>query len=120
MDDMILLELGAVQQISDNTSVVGNGNANGIFDCPHRGQIMGVRSDPARTLHKQGGIPGIPPLQDNFDAPEHLSGTPGVLYLAPFNFHFDSKMALYPRNWIDYNSFAHVVSSLFVRVFAFC
>jgi hypothetical protein len=34
---------------------------------------MGVRSDPAGTLNKMMGIPGIAPLQNQLNAPEHLT-----------------------------------------------
>lgn len=47
MDNMILLELGAVQQIPDNSCVIRYLHADGIFDCPHRGQGVGQRSDSA-------------------------------------------------------------------------
>jgi len=33
---------------------------------------MNVRSDPAGALHEMLGIPRIAPLQNDFDAPEHL------------------------------------------------
>jgi hypothetical protein len=42
-----MLELGAHEKVSDDTGIWRNFNADGIFDCPHRGQSMGVRSDPA-------------------------------------------------------------------------
>ena len=72
MDDVIMLELGTMEQVSDNTCVFGNFDANRIFDCPHRGQSMCVRSDAAGALHKMLRIPGITSLQDELDSPEHL------------------------------------------------
>ncbi len=47
MNDMVVLELGSHEQVADNSRIFGNFNAHGIVDCPHRGQSMGVRSDPA-------------------------------------------------------------------------
>ena len=73
MNQMVMLALGAVEQITDNTCILGDFDANGIFDCPHRGQIMGVRSDPAGSLDEQRGVTRIPSLQDHFDPPEHLA-----------------------------------------------
>jgi hypothetical protein len=34
---------------------------------------MGVRSDPAGTLNKVMGIPGIAALYNHFNSPEHLT-----------------------------------------------
>ena len=69
VDDVVMLELGSHQQVADDTCIVGNLYANGIFDCPHRGQSMGVRSDPAGALHEMMCIPGIPSLQESFQYP---------------------------------------------------
>ena len=73
MDNMIVLELGAHQQIANDTGVVRNFNTDGIIDCPHRGQSMGIRSDAAGALHKMVGVAGISTLQDDLNAPEHLT-----------------------------------------------
>jgi len=59
------------------------------------------------------GITGISALQDHFDPPEHLPGTPGVFNLASLYFNFDSKMSFDSRNRIDGYSFSHMISSLF-------
>jgi hypothetical protein len=73
VDDVVMLELGSHQQVSDDTSIVGDLYTNSAFHCPHRGQVVGVGSDPAGTLGKERCIPGIPPLQNNFNSPEHLA-----------------------------------------------
>ena len=73
MNQMVVLELGTHQQVAYNARILGNFNANGIVDCPHRGQSMGVRSNPAGTLHKMLGVPWIASLQDEFDPAEHLA-----------------------------------------------
>ena len=73
MDDMIMLKLGAHQQVSDQTGIFRNLHADGVFNCPHRGQSMGIRSDPAGSCHKMVRIPWIPPLQNDFDTSEHLA-----------------------------------------------
>jgi hypothetical protein len=57
-----MLELGAVEQVPDNSRVFGDGDAYGIFDCPHRGQVMGVGSDPAGALHKKRSIQRVSAL----------------------------------------------------------
>jgi len=62
MDDVIMLELSTHQKISNDSRVFRDFNAHRIVDCPHRGQSMGVRSDPAGTLNKVMGVPGIASL----------------------------------------------------------
>jgi hypothetical protein len=47
MNKMVVLELSTHQQIAYDARVLGDLDANGIIDCPHRGQSMGVRSNPA-------------------------------------------------------------------------
>jgi hypothetical protein len=73
MDDMVMLELGTHQKVAYDSRVFGNFDANGIIDCPHRGQSVGVGSDPTGALNKMMGIPGITSLQDQLDPPEHLA-----------------------------------------------
>ena len=73
MNNMIMLELGAHQQVTNDTSVLWNFNTHCIIDCPHRGQSMCERSDAAGALHKMVGIPGISALQDHLYTPEHLA-----------------------------------------------
>jgi hypothetical protein len=68
---------------------------------------MGIRSDPAGTLHEVVRIPGIAALQYQLDTTEHLPGTPGVNDLAAFNLHLDSQVAFDPGNRINYNSLCH-------------
>lgn len=71
MDDMVLLELGPMQKIPQDPCIVRNPDFYRIFNCPHRGQRMGVGSNPAGPLSKVMRIPGIPPLQNDFKTPEH-------------------------------------------------
>jgi hypothetical protein len=73
---------------------------------------MGVSSDPAGALDKMMCIAWVPPLKDEFDSSEHLSGTPGVYDLAPGHFHFNAKMPFNPCDRIYCNSFSHMFSSL--------
>jgi len=73
MNNVIVLKLGSHQEIANNTRIGWDFNTNGIIDGPHRGQGMGVRSDPARALHKVMGITGITSLQNQLNAPEHLA-----------------------------------------------
>ena len=62
VNNVIMLELGPVKKISDKTCIFGDFDADCIFDCPHRGQSMGVRSNPAGALNKMVGVTGIAAL----------------------------------------------------------
>jgi hypothetical protein len=110
---MIVLKLRAVEQVADKARIGRNLYIDCIFDCPHRGQSMCVRSDPAGTLHEMVGIARIATLENQLDPSEHLSGTPGIDDLAIGNFHLDAKVALNPGNRINYDSLRHKISSLF-------
>jgi hypothetical protein len=73
---------------------------------------MNVRSDAAGALHEMLGIPRIAPLKDDFDAPEHLTGAPGVDDLATGYLDFDSKVALDSGYGINRDSLCHKISSV--------
>ncbi len=73
VNNMIMLELGAHQQVTNDACVLRNFDTHCVIDCPHRGQSMCVRSDTAGALHKMVGIPGISALQNHLDTPEHLA-----------------------------------------------
>jgi len=107
VDEMIVLELGAVEEIADDSGVVGNFYLDRIFDCPHRGQGMGQRSDPAGALDKMMGIPGIPAQKDQFDSAKHLAAAPGIDDFAAGDFHFNSQVPFYSCDRIDGDSFSH-------------
>ena len=64
VNNVIVLELCTMQQISDKSGIFRNLYANGVFDCPHRGQSMCVRSDPARSLDKMLSISWVPALKN--------------------------------------------------------
>jgi hypothetical protein len=107
-----MLELHAHEQVSQDTGIGGNFDLDGIFDCPHRGQSMRVRSDTAGTLHEMMCIPRVASLENEFDAPEHLSRAPCIDNLAAGYLDFYSEVAFYSGDRIDGNLFTHAVSSL--------
>ena len=47
VNDMIVLILGTMQQVAEQACIFRNLDANRVFDCPHRGQRVNKRSDPA-------------------------------------------------------------------------
>jgi hypothetical protein len=73
MHYMVMLKLGAHEKVSNDSCIFGNLYTNSVIDCPHRGQGMGVRSDPARTLNKMMSIPRVPSLQNDLYPPKHLT-----------------------------------------------
>jgi hypothetical protein len=73
---------------------------------------MGVRSDPARALHKMVRIPRIAALKDHFNAAEHLSRTPGIDDFTAGDLNLDAEVAFDSCYWINDISFSHILSSL--------
>ena len=112
VNDMIVLHLCAMQQVPKYPSIFGNLYANRIFDCPHRGQSMDVRSDAAGSRDKMLGVAWITPLEDHLNPPEHLPGTPGIDDLASGHLDFDPKVTFDSGDWINDDSFTHMISSL--------
>jgi hypothetical protein len=114
MDDVVLLVQGTVHEVADDPRILRNLHADGVFDCPHRGQSMDVRSNPAGALHEMLGIPRIAPLKNELDAPEHRSGAPGISHFAPGHLNLDLEVALDSGDWINRDSLSHMISSIFV------
>jgi hypothetical protein len=112
---MIVLELRAVHKISHQARALRYFDADGVFDCPHRGQSMGKGSDPAGALNKMMRIPWIASLKDHFNTAEHLTGAPGIYDLAAGHLDFDSKVSFDSGNRINCNSLCHMSSSIFKR-----
>jgi hypothetical protein len=112
MNNVIMLVLGTVHEVSDNAGIFGNLHANRVVDCPHRGQSMDVRSDPAGALHEMLGIARITPLENHFDAPEHLPGAPGIHHFPASHLDFNPQVALDSGYRVDRNSLCHMISSL--------
>lgn len=115
MDNMIMLELSAVQQVSDQTRILRYFDANRVFDCPHRGQSMCVRSDAAGALYEMMSVAGVSSLENKFDSPEHLPGTPGIFYLATLDFDLYAKVTFNACYRINCNSFSHMSPPFFLK-----
>jgi hypothetical protein len=105
---MVMLELGGMHHVPDQSGIFGNLNIDCGFDCPHRGQSMGVRSDATGTLHEMVCVPGIAPLKNQLDAAEHLARAPRIDNFAPSHFDFDAKVAFDSGDRINYDSFTHI------------
>jgi hypothetical protein len=115
MDDVIVLILRTMQEVSEDSGIVGDLDADCVFDCPHRGQSMDIRSDAAGALHEMLGISGIPSLQHDFDTPKHLAGTPGIYNFTAGHFNLNAKVTFDPCNRINHYSLTHIISSLLLK-----
>ena len=108
MDQMVVLELGGMHHVPDQSGIFGNLDIDGGFDCPHRGQSMGVRSDAAGSGDEMMCIARVAPLKYQLDAAEQLARAPRIDDFAPGHFHFDAKVTLDSGDWIHYDSFTHI------------
>jgi hypothetical protein len=105
---MVVLELYGVHHVPDQSGVFGNPDTDCGFDCPHRGQSMGVRSDATGSGHEMMRIARVAPLENQFDAAEHLARAPRIDDFAPGHFHFDAQVTLDSGDWIDDYSLTHI------------
>jgi hypothetical protein len=97
-----------MHHVPDDSGVFWNLDVNCGFDCPHRGQSMGVRSDATGSGHKMVRIARIAPLKNKLDAAKHLARAPRIDDFTPSHFHFDAKVTLDSGDWIHYYSLAHI------------
>jgi hypothetical protein len=108
--DVVVLKLRTMQQVAQDARVFWNLNPNRHFDCPHRGQGVDVRSDPAGAADEEVCIAGIASLENHFDTAEHLPGAPGIHDFATGYFHLDPEVAFNSGNRINNDSLAHIFS----------
>jgi hypothetical protein len=107
-----MLDLRSMQQVPENPCIFGDLDANCVFDCPHRGQGMDVRSDPAGSCDEVLRIAWIPPLKDQLDPPKHLPGAPGIDNFSTGHLDFDPEVTFDSGDRINDDSFTHMISSL--------
>jgi hypothetical protein len=101
VNDVILNELRAFEQVAHDTGVVRDGDTQGVFDCSHGADGVNGRSDTANALRKEPGISRVPFLHDQFDAPEHHTCAPGVYDVAILYLNFDAQVTLDAGNRVD-------------------
>jgi hypothetical protein len=77
---------------------------------------MCVGSDPAGSLNKMVGIPGIPALKNQLDSSEHLTRTPGILDLASLDLDFDAKVSFNSGNGVYHYSVTHIYLSSYLQI----
>jgi hypothetical protein len=101
VDYVVLDKLGTLQQIPQKPRVVGNGDAQGVFDCSHGADGVNRRSDTADALGEHPGIPGIPAGQQQLDAAKHHPCTPGIRDPAVLNLHLETEVPFDARYRIN-------------------
>jgi hypothetical protein len=69
---------------------------------------MGVRSDATGSLYEMVCVARVASLENQLDAPEHLTRAPRVDDFTAGHFHFDAKVALDSGDRIHYYSFTHI------------
>ena len=90
VDDVVLHELDAFQQVAHDARVIGDRDAQGILNRPHRRDRVDRSTDATHALGKEPGISGITPFEKgsparNDDLPAALDrgnqavGRPGDL-----------------------------------------
>jgi hypothetical protein len=104
VNNVILNILRARDDIADEPRVVRNFNTQCVFNRPDRSQRMHGRADAADPLSPDPRLARIAPAQDQFDAPEHRPGAPGIRDTALIDLRFNAKMALNAGYRIDHDS----------------
>ena len=98
---MVVQELGAQRQVSNDARIVGDGCVDCIFDGAHRAELVDVGAHTAQPLGDDGGIMGVAAVQNGFDAPEKGRGRPCPGYPASRDFHLDAQVAFDAADRID-------------------
>jgi hypothetical protein len=101
MDDVILDELGTFQQVTQNPSVVRDGDAEGILNCSHGADGVYGRSDPADALGKYPRVARVASGHDQLDTTEHHPSAPGIDNVPVLDLNLDAQVAFDARDWID-------------------
>ena len=101
VDDVVLHELDAFQQVAEDACIIGDRDAQGILDCPHRSDGMHGSAHAAHALGKEPGVARIAALHDGLQAAEGCAGAPGIGHFAIGDGHFEAQMALNTGDRID-------------------
>jgi hypothetical protein len=88
MDDVVMEELGAQEEVSNQPGILGDGDLGCVVHGSHRSQPMDKGADPAGTLGKEPRIAGIAALKDDLQATEQHGTTPGIADLPVGDFDF--------------------------------
>ena len=103
MDQVVVHELVAQNQVADIGSVGRNGLVDGVFKAACGGQGVGIGADATGTLGEVLRIAGIATFKNGFNSTEEGGATAGLFDHAAFNFHFNTQMAFDAGQRIHHN-----------------
>src|SRR5512139_2016078 len=101
MHDVILDELRAEHQISDEFGVFWNCDLQCVLYRPDARECMHRGADAAYAFNKCPSVARIASFQDRFNTAHHRSGTEGISDFAAFDHGFDPKVALDSCNGVN-------------------
>ena len=90
---VVVHEQQTKHQIADIGGIGGNAHLDGVFQSAGGRQRVGIGAHAAGTLGEVLGIAGITAFEDGFQTAEQGSAAAGILNLAVFHFHFNTKVA---------------------------
>ena len=87
VEDMVLGDVRAVNEIADDASVIGNlvGDTESAVEVERGGNAVRLRADAADSLGDYLGVARVSAPQDKLQAAEKVTGGPGVFNHAVFH-----------------------------------
>ena len=76
--DVVMHVQRRVHQVADDVGVLGDLDADGVFDGAHGGQGVNARANAADAFDEGPGVTRIAALQDDFETAPHRAGAHGV------------------------------------------
>ena len=95
-------ELGAFDEVADDTGVVRNGDAICLLGGKRRSMRVRDRANAADALHDHCSIFGSAVAYNQLHAAEAAAGDPCIGNDAVFDFHFHTQVTLDTGNRVDY------------------
>jgi len=115
MNEVVVQELCAQQQVTDDAGIVGDGDPYSGVTGSYRSQPMNIGTNTAGPLREQIGIARVTALQQDLNAAEQRGAAPGITDLPVGDFHFYAQMTLDAGNRVDDYSLSHSQFSLVVK-----
>ena len=107
MHHVVLEVLGAEHEVPDEFGVRRHGNAERIFDRPHRSKSMNRGAHAARAFREGPCITGVSAFQDDLESPHHGAGTVRVDDLSVLDFRLNPEVAFDARNGVNNDASCH-------------
>ncbi len=94
VDDVVLDELRAGDQVANEPRVLGNDDAQRVLDRAHRRERMHRGADAADALGEDPGVARVASAENQLNAAKHRAGAPGVGDDAILHLDLDAQVAL--------------------------